>query len=67
VADSLSFRAADLNERGPRYKWLRLIENFFGKLTEFKRIALRQNPRKLQRHRPSRRRTHQFAMNLNKP
>jgi hypothetical protein len=34
VADSLSFRAADLNERGPRYKWLRLIENFFGKLKE---------------------------------
>jgi hypothetical protein len=68
VADSLSFRVADLNERGPRYKWRRLIENFFGKLTEFKRIALRrQNPRKLQRHRPSRRRTHQLAMNLNNP
>ena len=41
VADSLSFRVADLNERGPRYKWRRLIENFFGKLKEFKRIALR--------------------------
>jgi transposase len=25
----------------PRYKWRRLIENFFGKLKEFKRIALR--------------------------
>src|SRR5580693_10320277 len=26
VADSLSFRVADLNERGPRYKWRHLIE-----------------------------------------
>jgi transposase len=25
----------------PRYKWRRLIENFFGKLKEFKRIPLR--------------------------
>jgi hypothetical protein len=25
----------------PRYKWRRLIENFFDKLKEFKRIALR--------------------------
>ena len=41
VADSHSFRVADLNERAPRYKWRRLIENFFGKLKEFKRIALR--------------------------
>ena len=41
VADSLSFRVADLNEGAPRYKWRRLIENFFGKLIEFRRIALR--------------------------
>jgi hypothetical protein len=26
VADSLSFRVADLNERGPRFKWRHLIE-----------------------------------------
>ena len=40
---------ADLNERGAiplqidteMYKWRHLIENFFCKLTEFKRIALR--------------------------
>jgi hypothetical protein len=25
----------------PRYEWGRLIENFFGELMEFKRIALR--------------------------
>jgi transposase len=25
----------------PRYKWRHLIENFFGKLKEFKRIAMR--------------------------
>ena len=41
VADSLSFRVADLNEQAPRYKWSHLIENFFGKLKEFKPIALR--------------------------
>jgi hypothetical protein len=40
VADSLSSRVADLNERAARYKWRRLIENFFGKLKEFKPIAL---------------------------
>jgi hypothetical protein len=27
VADALSFRVADLNERAPRYKWRHLIEN----------------------------------------
>ena len=41
VADSLSFRVADCNQRAPRYKWRHLIENFFGKLKEFKPIALR--------------------------
>jgi hypothetical protein len=40
MADSLSFRVADLNERGPRYKWRHLIE-LLRRLKEFKRIALR--------------------------
>src|ERR1700722_3266479 len=44
VADALSFRVADLNERAPRYKWRHLIENFFGKLKKFKRIAMRAAP-----------------------
>lgn len=51
------------------YKWRHLIENFFGKLKEFKRIAMarRQNRRQLRRHDPSRRRRHRIAMNLNRP
>ena len=44
MADSLSFRVADLNEQAPRYKWSHLIENFFGKLREVKRIAMRAAP-----------------------
>jgi hypothetical protein len=39
VADSLSFRPISTNG-APRYKWRRAIENFFGNLKEFKRIAM---------------------------
>src|SRR5271154_4563482 len=62
MADSLSFRVADLNERGPRYKWRHLIELLRRTQgVQAHRPARRQNRRKLQRHRPSRRRTHQFG------
>jgi len=39
------------------YKWRHLIENFFCKLKEFKRIAMRadKNRSELRRHHPSRR------------
>jgi hypothetical protein len=52
VADSLSFRVADLNEQAPRYKWSHLIENFFGKLREVKRIAMRAAPRRARAQSP---------------
>jgi hypothetical protein len=41
VADSLSFRVADLNERGNKVQMASPDRDFFGKLKEFKRIAMR--------------------------
>ena len=54
------------------YKWRHLIENFFCKLKEFKRIALRaaarrQNRSELRRADLHRRRPHQLTMNPNRP
>ena len=50
------------------YKWRHLIENFFCKLKEFKRIALRRQDRpQLRRHDLPRRRRHQLTMNPNRP
>ena len=54
------------------YKWRHLIENFFCKLKEFKRIALRadarrQNRSELRRDDLHRRRPHQLTMNPNRP
>ncbi len=51
------------------YKWRHLIENFFCKLKEFKRIAMRadKTDQKLRGNDPSRRRRHQFTMNPYKP
>lgn len=50
-------------------KWRHLIENFFCKLKEFKRIAMRadQDRPKLQRQHLSRRCRHKLTMNLNRP
>ena len=53
VADSLSFRVADFNQRAPRYKWRHLIENFFSKLKEFKPVALRADKTDASATRPS--------------
>ena len=53
IVDEMNLRGAEIvisqhpNRRAPRpidtevYKWRHLIENYFGKLKEFKRIALR--------------------------
>jgi transposase len=51
------------------YKWRHLIENFFCKLKEFKRIAMRADKTdpKLRSNDPSRRSRHQFTMNPHKP
>ena len=51
------------------YKWRHLIENFFCKLKEFKRIAMRadKNRPELQSQCLSRRRGHQLTLNLNRP
>jgi transposase len=51
------------------YKWRHLIENFFGKLKEFKRIALRADKAdsKLRLHDPSGRRRDKLPMNPNRP
>ena len=51
------------------YKWGRLIENFFCKLKEFKRIALRSDKtdRSFEKHDLSLRRRHQLQMNPNRP
>jgi hypothetical protein len=51
------------------YKWRHLIENFFGKLKEFKRIAMRadKTDSSFTADHPSRRRRHQLTMNLNRP
>jgi hypothetical protein len=50
------------------YKWRHLIENFFGKLKEIQtdRHARRQNRSELRRLHPSRRRSPQLQMNLNR-
>ncbi|WP_426413310.1 hypothetical protein [Bradyrhizobium ganzhouense] len=48
-------------------KWLHLIENFFGKLKEFKRIAmLRRDRSKLRLHDPSGRGRDKLPMNPNR-
>ena len=47
------------------YKWRHLIENFFCKLKEFKRI--RQNRSELRRQHLSRRSRDKLPMNLNRP
>ena len=48
------------------YKWRHLIENFFCKLKEFKRIAMRagNEPIRVRRKYPSRRSRDKFPMNL---
>ena len=48
------------------YKWRHLIENFFCKLKEFKRVALRSDKTD-HSHDPSRCRCHPVQMNLNRP
>ena len=61
-------RARPLRLDQEMYKWRHLIENFFCKLKEFKRIAMRrQNRHELRRHHPSRRSHHPLALNLNTP
>ena len=52
------------------YKWRHLIENFFCKLKEFKRIAMRADKTdlsKLRSHHPSRRSRDKLTINLNRP
>jgi hypothetical protein len=51
------------------YKWRHLIENFFCKLQEFKRIAMRSDKTGSELHSNdlSCRRCLQFRMNLNRP
>ncbi len=62
-------RAVPLQIDTEMYKWRHLIENFFCKLKEFKRIAMRadKTDQSFQANDPSRRRRHQFTMNLNRP
>ena len=59
-------RASPLPIDAEIYKWRHLIENFFCKLKEFKRIG-RQNRPELRRKYPSRRSRDKFPMNLNSP
>jgi hypothetical protein len=60
-------RAMPLQIDTEMYKWHPLIENFFCRLGEFKRIALRrQNRSELPGPDPSRRRYHQLTLNLNR-
>jgi hypothetical protein len=51
------------------YNWRHLIENFFCKLEEFIRIAMRarKTDEKLRRHDPYRRSRDTLAMNPNRP
>jgi hypothetical protein len=48
------------------YKWRHLIENFFGKLKDFKRIALRAE-KTFRSHHPSLRRSDKLPINPNRP
>ncbi len=51
------------------YKWRHLVENFFCKLKEFKRIAMRSDKDRpeLLSHDPSRHRRYPLTLNLNRP
>lgn len=50
------------------YKWRHLVENYIGKLKEFKCIAMRlQDRHQFRRHDPRRSRRHKLQMKLNRP
>ena len=59
-------RAKPVQIDAEAYKWRHLIDNFFGGLKEFKRIAMRaDNRHQLQRRNLPRCRRHQLAVSLN--
>jgi transposase len=61
-------RASPLSIDADLYKWRHLIENFFGKLKDFKRIAMRRQDRhKFLCSRLHRRRRDKLPMILNRP
>ena len=62
-------RASPLPIDAEIYKWRHLIENFFCKLKEFKRIAMRadKTDQSFAAIHPSRRRRDKLSMNLNRP
>ncbi len=64
-----SNRATDIPCDFEMYKWRHLVENFFCKIKEFRRIShpLRQNRHELRGDDPSRRISPRNPMNVNRP
>ncbi len=62
-------RAVPLPLDAELYNWRHLIENFFCKVKEFKRIAMRadKTDQSFRCHHPSRRSRDKLPMNLNRP